>query len=39
MEIRILAPAEVELLDAVAYYNRESEGLAGFLDARGVASD
>ena len=27
MEVRILAPAEAELLDAVAYYNRESEGL------------
>jgi plasmid stabilization system protein ParE len=27
MEVRILAPAEAELLDAVAYYNSESEGL------------
>jgi len=27
MEVRILAPAEAELLDAVAFYNSESEGL------------
>ena len=27
MEVRILAPAEAELLDAVTYYNGESEGL------------
>ena len=27
MEVRILAPAEAELLDAIAYYNGESEGL------------
>lgn len=27
MEVRILAPAEAELFDAVAYYNGESEGL------------
>ena len=27
MQVRILAPAEAELLDAVAYYNSEGEGL------------
>ena len=27
MKIRFLAPAEAELLEAIAYYNQQSEGL------------